>query len=208
MLNSREIRVIVASTIVLSAVIGLFEGLNTFFYTLLAVFIVLCINVIAKKITAFYLESEIELNFWNMERWGFKPQYRFKKPFPAWVFFPLIFAAVTLGRFVWMSIMVFDVKPMIYRTAKRHGLYSFSEMTESHIGYIAAAGVVANLVFAVIGYLIGFSEFARLNLYMAFFSIIPFSDLDGNKIFFGSIILWSFLAAITLIGLGYALFLI
>ncbi len=208
MLKSREIRVFIASTVVLAALIGLFNGISTFLYTLLAVFLVLTINVIAKKMMAFYLESEIEMDFWNMERWGFKPQYRFKKPFPAWIFFPIIFAAISLGKFVWMSIMVFDVKPRIYRAAKRHGLYSFSEMTEYHIGLIAAAGVVANLVFAVAGYLIGFSEFARLNLYLAFFSILPFSDLDGNKIFFGSIIMWSFLAAVTLIGLGYALFLI
>ncbi len=208
MLTSNEAKVIIVSTIVLGAVISLFHGINTFLYTLLAVFIVLIINILAKKITAFYLEADIEMKFWNIERWGFKPSQRFKRSFPAWLFFSILSAAVTLGNFVWMSIMVFDVRPKTYRAAKRHGLYSFSEMTEYHLGLIAAAGVVANLVFAVIGYLIGFSEFTRLNLYMAFFSIIPISDMDGNKIFFGSIILWSFLAALALIGVGYALFII
>ena len=65
-----------------------------------------------------------------------------------------------------------------------------------------------DICFAVLGYLVGFTEFARLNIFLAFFSMIPISDLDGNKIFFGSQIMWSFLAAITLIGLGYAFFLI
>jgi Zn-dependent protease len=54
----------------------------------------------------------------------------------------------------------------------------------------------------------GFSEFSRLSIYFAFFNMIPISDLDGNKIFFGSLILWSFLAALVLIGLGYVFFLV
>jgi len=81
-------------------------------------------------------------------------------------------------------------------------------MTEEHIGWIAAAGIAANLLFAVVGYLIGFSELARISIYFAFFNMLPLSDLDGNKIFFGSRILWSFLAALVLIGVGYALLLI
>ena len=81
-------------------------------------------------------------------------------------------------------------------------------MTEYHIGVIAGWGILANLFFALIGYLIGFTEFARLNIYFAFFNIIPLSNLDGNKIFFGSFIFWSFLAILTIIGLGYAFFLI
>ena len=60
----------------------------------------------------------------------------------------------------------------------------------------------------IISYLLGYPDFARLNLYLAFFNMIPISDLDGNKIFFGSIVLWSFLATIVLIGLGLAFFLI
>ncbi|MBL7059296.1 hypothetical protein ISS08_02490, partial [Candidatus Pacearchaeota archaeon] len=101
-----------------------------------------------------------------------------------------------------------DVKAKVYRAAKRHGLYSFSEMTEYHLGLIAASGIFINLILAIIGYVIGFPLFAKLNIYYALFNMIPISDLDGNKIFFGSLVLWSFLAALTLIGLGYALFLI
>ena len=143
-----------------------------------------------------------------MERYGFKAHHYFKRPFPIGIFLPIIVSLVSAGRLFWMAAMTFDVKPKIYRAAKRHGLYSFSEMTEFHIGLIAAAGVLINLLAAVIGYFLGFSEFARLNIYFAFFNMLPISDLDGNKIFFGNIVLWSFLAIIVLIGLGYAFFLI
>jgi len=43
-------------------------------------------------------------------------------------------------------------------------------------------------------------------VYYAFFNILPLSDLDGNKIFFGNLVLWSFIAALVLIGMGYVLF--
>jgi len=104
--------------------------------------------------------------------------------------------------------MVFDVKPKVYRAAKRHGLYSYSEMTEAHIGLIAAAGVLTNLFLAVISYFLGFETFSRINIYFAFFNMLPISDLDGNKIFFGNLVLWSFLAVLAIIGLGYAIFLV
>lgn len=188
--------------------ICLFKGMGALPYTLLAVFCVFLVNILAKKITSFYLDSKIEINIWEIKRYGFKPSHYLKNPFYAGILFPIIFSIVSVGNLIWMACLVFDVKPKIYKAAKRHGLYSYSEMTESHIGLIAAVGVIASLVFAVIGYLMGFSEFSRLSIYFAFFNMIPISNLDGNKIFFGSLILWSFLAALVLIGLGYVFFLI
>ncbi|MEM3091229.1 MAG: hypothetical protein QXU39_01040 [Candidatus Pacearchaeota archaeon] len=208
MINSRELYPIIISTLAISISILLFKNIYAFPTIILSVFLVILVSIIAKKITAFYLDSQIEMKLWTIERYGFSPAQHFKKPFPSGIVFPLIFSLITFGKFVWMASLVFDVKPMIYRTAKRHGLYSYSEMTEGHIGFIAAAGIFTNLVFAVIAYLIGFEEISRLSIYFAFFNMIPFSDLDGNKIFFGSMIIWSLLAALVLIGLFYAIFLI
>jgi len=208
MLNLKEISSILIIVFIITLMICLFKGIDTLLYTLLAVFFVFLVNILAKKITSFYLDSKIEMKIWEIKRYGFKPSSYFKKPFYAGILFPIIFAIVSLGNFIWMACLVFDIKPKIYRAAKRHGLYSYSEMTESHIGLIAAVGVIASLVFAVVGYLLGFSEFSRLSIFFAFFNMIPISDLDGNKIFFGSLILWSFLAALVLIGLGYVFFLV
>ena len=82
-----------------------------------------------------------------------------------------------------MAPLVFDVRAKIYRTAKRHGIYSFSDVSEDHLAYIAGAGILINLLAAALGYLIGFSEFAKFNIWFAFFNLIPLSNLDGNKIF-------------------------
>lgn len=207
MLNKKEIGTFILTTLVLALTIS-FLKTSVLLGILLAVFLLLVLNIAAKKIAAFYLESEIEIRPWYMERYGFKTHQYFRKPFPIGVFLPIIVSLFSIGKLFWMAVMVFEVKPKIYRAAKRHGLYSFSEMTEFHIGLIAAAGVLINLIAAVIGYFLGFPTFARLNIYFSFFNMIPFSDLDGNKIFFGNIVLWSFLAVIVLIGLGYAFFLI
>ncbi len=208
MINAKEFSFIIAVSIVLAFTISLVTSITVFLYTLLSIFLVLMINVIAKKVAAFFLETEIEVKLWEMKRWGYKTRQHFRTPVPMGVIMPIIVTIISYGYLNWFATLVFDVKQKVYRATRRWGMYTFSEVTEYHIGIIAAWGVVANLLFALIGYLIGFPEFARLNIYVAFFNLIPFSDLDGNKIFFGSIVLWAFLAAVALIALGYAIFLI
>lgn len=208
MFNSKEIYSILGIVLIVSLSAGLFKSVSSLPYFILAFFFVVLINILVKKITSFYLDSEIEMKIWQISQFGFKPQRRFSKPLWAGIIFPLVISVLSLGKILWMASLIFDVKPKIYRTAKRHGLYSYSEMTEEHIGIIAAFGILANLVFAIIGYFIGFTEFAKLNIYFAFFNLLPISDLDGNKIFFANPVWWSFLAAIVLVGLGYLLFLI
>jgi len=208
MLDKKEIASIAVITLILAFTISLVKSLELFLYVLLSVFLILMLNIIAKKVASFYLDSEIEIKLWEIKRYGFKAHKYFKKPFPAGAFLPVIVTAFSFGYLTWMAPLVFDVKAKIYRAAKRHGLYSFSEMTEYHIALIAAAGILANLGFAVVGYFIGFNGFAKLNIYYAFFNMLPVSSLDGNKIFFGSLVLWSFLASIVLIGLFFAMFVI
>ena len=208
MLNKKEITSILVVTLILGVLVSLLKSINFFVYTLFLVLLVILINILAKKVYSFYLDSEVEVRLWEVKRYSVLPGNYFKKPVPAGLLFPIILAVLTLGNLVWMASLVFEVKPKVYRAAKRFGLYTFSEMTEHHIALIAASGILLNLFFAIIGYMINLPEFAKLNIYYAAYNMIPLSDLDGNKIFFGSFILWSFLAAVTLIALGYAIFLI
>ena len=211
MLNKKEIIAIIVITIILAFSVSLIKTWKIFLYTLLSIFLILIINIFAKKVAGFYLDSEIEIKLWEIKRFGYKAHWYLKNPFPAGAFLPIITTAFSLGSLTWMASLVFDVKPKTYRAAKRHGLYSFSEMTESHLGIIAAAGILANLTFAILGYFIGLPRemnFVNLSIGFAFFNMLPISNLDGNKIFFGNLILWSFLASIVLIGLFYITFII
>ncbi len=204
MLNIKELSIIVAVSVILAFTISLLTSLEDFLWALLAIFIVIIVNSVAKKVAAYFLESEISIDLWEIKRFGFRAHHHFKKPMPAGVLLPIIITVLSYGHILWFACLVFDVKKKVYRAARRWGLYTFSEITEDHTGWIAIWGIIANLVFAVVGYLIGFEEFAKLNIYFAFFNLIPISDLDGNKIFFGSIVLWALLAAITLVFLGYS----
>ncbi len=210
MLNKKEILIIILISIIFAFSITLMSSLNYFLIVFLSIILVIMINIITKKIIGYYYEMEIETKLWEFKHWGYKPKQHLKKDFPAGAFFPIFSRVILfpLNGFIWMASLVFDVKAKVYKTAKRHGFYSFSEVSGNQIAYTAAAGIFANLLFAILGYLIGFSEFAKFNIWFSFFNIIPLSNLDGNKIFFGSKTLWTFLTIIILIALIYTFFII
>ena len=209
MINKKEIPIVALVIVIISLSVSLSVNMiqewKISLLTLLAVSIVILFNIFTKKFVAYNLDSEIEMRVWEIGKYKSN-----KKPFAIGAFLPLLSKIVLFpfNSFVWMASLVFDVKPKTYRAAKRFGLYTFSEVTEYHLGLIAASGVLINLILAVIGYFLGFELFARLSVYYAFFNIIPLSDLDGNKIFFGSKIMWSFLASLVLIGMLFAIFIV
>jgi len=167
--------------------------------------VIIFINLVAKKATAYYYESVAEIKIWHFQRFGFREHFYFKKPIPIGLILPIILSIISFGAFSWLACLEFDVKPLTARKAKRHGFYSFSEMTEWHLALIAASGIVINLLASIIGYLVNQPEFARLSGYYACFNLLPLGNLDGTKVFFGSYKLWAFLAVLCLIFLGYAL---
>lgn len=216
MFDKKEISQIIAVSLILAFVVNLMESLTGLLKVFIVIFLVIMINVSVKKVTGFKLDAETEIRVWEYDQsqkrpWslsnllGIKHKKLFKKPVPLGALLPLLIIVLTQGAVVWMACLVFDVKSAVYRAAKRHNIYKFSEMSDWHIGLIAASGIAANLFFAIIGFLIGSPTFMKFNLLYAFFNILPFSELDGNKIFFGNLLLWTLLAIISTIGLFYAL---
>lgn len=150
---------------------------------------IISINILAKKAVGYYFETNVRHKFWSWYRFGFRKDAHFKTSVPmAWL--PLLLSMITQGFFWWLAILEFDVEARAERASRRHGLYRFTEVTEWHIAIIAMWGILANLTFAVIGYVAGFEFFTKLSVYYAFWSIIPLSSLDGSKIFFGNRFLW------------------
>jgi hypothetical protein len=210
MFKIKELANILIVIILFAFIISFLQDLNAFLTALLIAFIIIAVNVLSKKIMASYLDSEIEQKVWQWQRWGYYARSHLKKPIPAGIIFPfiLIWISYPIGFLKVLTFLQFDVKPTSARAAKRHGLYKFTEMTEWHIAAIAGIGIFANLVLAVIAYMLGYSELARFSIYFSVWNLLPVSQLDGSRIFFGSKILWVILAVLSLIGLGYALFLV
>jgi len=220
-MNKKELTAIILSTIILAfsfTLINLFE--NILLYSLIFVLVIL-INTFGKKLIGEFANLSTEVKLWEMRRYGLfglftklgHPQKDFKKPLPLGVLIPPITAILTLGYIPFLAGLTFEVKPMPAYSARGReafskkrgggtGLYRFSEATEWHIGLIAVGGILANLIFALLGYLINQPEFATINLSYAFFNLIPISELDGTKIYMGSSLVWVILAIITTISVA------
>lgn len=205
MFNKKEIWIIVPTIIVLAFVIALTDLKTLFFTALIYITIIILLNIFTKKLMGEYLDTEVEIKAWEMKRYWFRKHDYFKKPIPIGLILPIVLKVITAGFLNWTASLSYDVKAKIYRKAKRHGLYAFTDISEAQIGVIAGVALIINLIAALIGYLIGFPDFAKLSLAFVFFSLIPLSELDGNKIFFGSIALWIFLMTLTILSILGAL---
>jgi hypothetical protein len=199
MFNKKEILIIVPTIIILAFIVALTDLKSLFLISLAYVSIIIILNIFTKKAVGYFLDTDVEIRAWEMKRYWFRKHDYFKRAIPIGLFLPIILKVISVGFINWTAALSYEVKAKIYRAAKRHGLYAFSDISEAQIGVIAAVALGVNLIAALIGYFAGFPDFSKLSLAFVFFSLIPFSDLDGNRIFFGSVALWIFMLLITLI---------
>lgn len=197
-----------AFTIILAALIlalaTAFKNTEIFSASLLIFLIILTLNIITKKIVGYHFETNVKTKFWTWYQFGFRKDMHFNAPVPM-VWLPLLVALFSKGFVLWLAILEFDIKAKTERVAKRHGLYRFTQVTEWHMAWIATWGIIINLIAALIAYIIGFELFAKLSIYFVAWSIIPFSRLDGSKIFYASRALWITIVTIVTIILGWGL---
>ena len=209
MKRTNEILHILLAIIVLAFAVSLAK-LNIINFLIACLFfaIIFLVNIAAKKAAAYYLQCDVETKIWQFQRYGFKEKQYFKTPIPIGIILPFLISVLSLGNFYWLASSQSEITARKSRVIKKHDFYSYSELTEWHVGLIPAAGIFACLLLGFIAYFLNQGELGRLAIFFACFNMIPISDLDGTKIFFGSLILWFVLAALSLIALGYAMLLI
>ncbi|MFH1248876.1 MAG: hypothetical protein V1660_01885 [archaeon] len=195
MFKAKELVYIILASAVIGYVIS-FSSISWENWAKFAVlgFAMLMINVIAKKIAAYKLGCEIEMEPWQAKRYWFYESAHIRYGIPMWVVWPIFMVWASLGLVWWLVVMTFEV----YATRARVGR-KFAELTEWDIALIASAGIVTNLVVAVIFAARGDITFAYMNLWFVFFNLIPFPAYDGGKIFFGEALFYVFIATISLI---------
>ena len=198
----KEITTVILAAVVLALVVA-FANRDIFLISTLSFLIIIGSNLLTKKIVGYHFETKVTTSFWKMFKFGFRKDSHFKFPLPMiWV--ALVLALFSKGILWFLAVLEFDFEAKSERVSRRHGLYRFSQVTEWHVAWIAAWGVITNLILAVVSYLLGFELLAKLSVYYAAWSMIPFSSLDGTKILFGSRVLWIILAAVTAIFLSWA----
>ena len=214
-MKHEELPHIITAIIVLFIVIS-FEPIlsldtNSILNGLLFSIIIIAVSIYSKKLIASYLDSDVEHRIWSFSRFGLRPHQRFKKEIPAGIILPLFFSILSLGFLKFMAVLTYETRALKRRAAKRHGFYSFTEMTEWHNAIVGAAGIAAVLLLSLIAYFIpitGLEQLSKMAAFYAFFNMLPISNLDGTQIFFGSRVLWTALAIITIILTSYALLLV
>lgn len=207
----KEVNHTIAAILILTAVIGLSFVINSQWLSVLWAFIfaaiIIFVHVFAKKLTAHLLDADVEHSLWSFARFGLKPHQKLETQIPAGIIFPLALTLFTLGKFKLMTLLTYEARALKVRAAKRFGFYSYTELTEWHNALIGAGGIIALLILSFISYFPGFEYLSKMAAYYAFCNMLPISKLDGTQIFFGSRILWTALALITIIFTAYALIL-
>ncbi|MBU3912680.1 MAG: hypothetical protein KKE50_01160, partial [Nanoarchaeota archaeon] len=122
--------------------------------------------------------------------------------------FPFFLIILTLGRVPWLATTQTEIIASKAKIAKKHGIYRYSEMTDSDLAWITSAGIFACFILAILAYLLNLPDLSRYAILFACFNMIPLGQIDGTKIFFGNLLLWFILAIISLLGLGYIFLLV
>lgn len=203
MLTEKEFLSIFTIWLILSffySFIDVFRFLNS----LLVFAIILTVFIGAKKLTAYYYEAEEEESIWKWRRYWFKENSYFNQPIPLGIILPIVIPFLTIGNVFWFASLQTKVRPKKSRAVKRHGFYSYSELTEWHLALISAAGILSLLILSFLAYLFNWTLLLKLSIFFGAYHLLPLGKLDGTKIYFGSKILYAFMVIITAISLSYA----
>lgn len=185
--------------------------------TFILIFIIIIItNLSIKKLIAPYYAIKIEHKDWELIRWGYYERSHFKKPFPIGLTFPFFMAILTLGYLKPFIFFQFDAENIPQkRLLKAHGqrrAVRKEVISEEDLAYTSAAGFYALLLLALVGLILKpyFPEFgfnlSKYSIYFGFWNLLPFSQLDGSKLFFGAPIAWVFITLLYLIALLIMIF--
>ena len=169
--------------------------------------IILALAIGAKKGAAYLLDSDVEHELWKSSGFSFTPKPGYRKEHQAGVIIPLFISflsIITKTTLQCFTLVTYETRARKARASKRFGPYSYQEMTDWHNALIGAAGNVTIIILATVAYFANNEFLARQASFYAFWNLLPISKLDGTQIFFGSKVLWTILATITLLFTLYA----
>ena len=204
MFTKNEVRDLLISILVLTFIFA-FDDQNSIFIfedwilNFLEILIIILIVVLFRELVIKFFASRHEViseyRLWNVERLWFGGSGKLPFTFPFGVIASLILTVVSRGNFYFTAIGVHNLtENKSARTGrKKPGLSYFEEMQ------IACSGIFSTLVLAIIFVLLGraldfnITSIVNICFFIVLFNMIPLSDLDGAKIFFGSILTYIFL---------------
>ena len=172
-------------------------GLLNFLRACLAIAFALILRELFRKLVAKRFSSGVEYRIWNMRRYGFAKGDHLPKPYlgyiirelPIGLILALVLVFISNGNIIFAAVGMFIIQTdYVHRLGNK-----FKHLTGSESAIIALSGPMFNLFLALLFKSIpGFEKFVVVNFLLALYSMIPFSNLDGTKILFGSRIIYIF----------------
>ena len=201
--DRKEVTWIIISIIIFTFII-LFPIIDPNPFLLIIPAIIIITNVIAKKYAANYFNIKIKYNVWQFQRYWFHSRSKLKKPIPMGLIFPFFLAFFSLGLIKPFIFLQFDYENNEQkRMLKRTGRIRRTEINESDPAFTAAWGFYALLILSIISVLLAsitefslFLDLAKYSLFYGAWNLLPISNLDGAKLFFGNVFNWAVLAFI------------
>ena len=164
-------------------------------FLIIAIFVTMTVLVhyVGHVLIAKKYKANIEHSIWKMSYFYVTHFFstRIHKPIAMGIIVSLFITFASLGKLFFIAIESFKLKESKH---KRIG-FRYIDITDYEMALIAAGGPLANLIFALFLKLINIpylNSLILINLYYGLFHMIPFSELDGTKILFGSFPLYVF----------------
>jgi hypothetical protein len=166
--------------------------------------LIIGISTIAKIITAKIIDAELNIELLGLQRFWFSKWAHFKKPVLIGLFLPLFMGFLSGGSIKMLTFLQFNFTGSPRRVVKKYGTRRFYGISEWDGALIAFYGFVGVLLLAIITHFLNFSGFplkvlSNYALYYTIWNLIPFGQMEGSRLFYGSKPLYSFSLAITLI---------
>lgn len=166
--------------------------------------IIILTSTITKKIAGEIFSIKVEHKVLDFQRWGYYRRSHFKNPIPMGLILPFFFSIISLGIIKPFTLLQFNAENIYKKRIQRargESKYRRTEINESDLGFTAAWGFWALILLAVIGYFLKQPELTKYSIYYGIWNLIPLGNLDGIKLFFGSLINWILLVIVYIIGL-------
>ena len=200
-LTKKEVYWIIIAIIILGFVIEFSEKYTLTATGFIYAAIIILTSVLIKNLAADYFHVIIEHKIWSFKQWWFTKRAHFKNPVPIGLIIPFFITFVSIGAIKVMTILQFDGKPSSKKLLKKRGTVRKSEVNESDFAFISAWASWALIFLAIIASLIKQPELAKYAICYGFWNLLPISQLDGSKLFFGSFVNWLLLIIAYIISL-------
>tara|TARA_Y100000034_G_scaffold97974_2_gene119831 strand:+ start:858 stop:1487 length:630 start_codon:yes stop_codon:yes gene_type:complete len=188
--TKKEFVWVIVAIIILGFIIEFSEAHTITFKGFIYAAVIIFTSILIKNLAADYFYLNIEHKVWEIKQYWFTARGHFKKPIPFGLILPFFIAFVSIGTMKIMTILQFNGKPSKKKILKKRGSQRKEEANESDFAFISAWGFWGLIILAIISSLIKQPELAKYALYYGTWNLLPISQLDGSKLFFGSLANW------------------